>query len=89
MRREQDVRAVCILCRLCHQLHTPHGGTVRMVASKEYETISNGNLLWMKQNFDPENYDEEYLQSVFVRLLPDPVPTGSSLLVFRKRVGGG
>ena len=37
-------------------------------------TIDNANMLWIKQQFDPEFYDPEYIKRIWLCIPPEPKP---------------
>ncbi len=73
--RRHDRRAIVRLCAGCHRLS--HGDRI-VVRGLVLPTLSLENLLWLKREHDPENYDAEYLQSLRIRsgekLVPAPLP---------------
>jgi len=69
MRRVEDRRCVNLLCPRCHLLH---GGDTIKVGGKKLPPLTNENMLFLKLVFDPEFYDREYLEGLWVRLLPEP-----------------
>ncbi len=87
MLRTDDRRAVVLLCPLVHELHVANSDRLpfKTIHSRKYPTVDARHLLWAKKHFDPEYYDEDYLESIWKLRLPDPEPPPSywieSLLV--------
>lgn len=54
--RVQDVRAVVLLCSLCHRAQ--HGAIVKNALPQCME----GHMIWMKRVFDARVHDMEFLQ---------------------------
>ena len=71
MRREEDVRAIVLLCSLCHMLHTHSAVTTQRINCVMYTSITDGMMLRLKFSRDPGNYDIEYLRGVWCGTLPD------------------
>ena len=73
--RRHDRRAIVRLCAGCHRLS--HGDRI-LVRGIVLPVLSLENLLWLKQENDPANYDVEFLQSLRIRhaekLTPAPLP---------------
>lgn len=42
------------------------------IAGEELPTIDERHTLWMKQKFDKENYDIEFLQKIWIGKVPQP-----------------
>lgn len=61
MRRVEDIRLVVLLCPLCHDLHQRRGGTKR-IGGLVYPCLTDGNILYLKNLHDPENYDESFIR---------------------------
>lgn len=71
--RRHDRRCLTRQCKLCHDLH----GGARIIVNKTMEPLPNislANLLWAKQQFDPDYYDVDYLNSIAIKRVPDPEP---------------
>ena len=73
MVRVEDVRAVVILCSLCHRLHVHHGGQIQVVAGESHHDLSDANLLWLKRERDPANWDLDFIASKWIGIPPEPV----------------
>lgn len=71
--RALDRRAVNLLCPLCHTLHSHTGGRLHRIGGVEFPQLSNANMLWIKHAFDVEYYDPEYLRTLWIGLVPEPV----------------
>ena len=73
-RRVDDRRAVILLNPLCHQLHVSDADSLpsMTIGGIEWPTIDERHTLWIKQAMDPEGYDPEFLQSIWIGKLPDP-----------------
>lgn len=70
--RALDRRAVNLLCPLCHTLHSHNGGRLQRIGDVEIQQLSNANMVWIKREFDAEYYDPEYLQTLWIGLVPEP-----------------
>lgn len=72
--RTDDIRAVVLLSPLCHQLHVSNSDSLpkMSIGGSEWPTIDERHTLWIKRRFDPENYDPDYLQSIWNGVLPNP-----------------
>jgi hypothetical protein len=70
-RRKCDPRALNLLCSFpCHQL--AHNATIK-VDGKPLPKLTMANMLWLKRKFDPENYDPEWIASLWLGgMLPEP-----------------
>lgn len=64
--RIEDPRAVVIQCPVCHDVF--HGK--RFAAEPNLPPITIGNLLWLKERFQPELFDRTFLQRYSVQRLP-------------------
>lgn len=74
--RVDDRRAVISLSPLCHMLHISDSEAVGSMAigARVYPTIDERHTLFLKRLLDPDFYDPEYLQSIWIGRLPDPEP---------------
>jgi hypothetical protein len=73
MRREEDVRAVCLLCLRCHSCHRHNAGDAVKFNGVLYPRLTDANMLWLKAERDV--IDWEYLKRVWRALnLPEPEP---------------
>ena len=66
MRREQDRRAVNLLCPLCHSAH----GSPRRHQKLAVPELSNDVMIWLKKRYDPEFWDKKYVESLWLGKLP-------------------
>lgn len=66
--RIEDVRAVVLLCRLCHSRAT--GARIAGCEGRDWPPLTVAHLLWLKVRFDPSNYSREFLQRYTVQRLP-------------------
>ena len=77
-KRVDDRRAVVILSTWAHRVHvadTRLRTAMRFHGAKEdTPTLDSRHTLWLKQKLDPEYYDREFLQSIWIGKLPDPEP---------------
>lgn len=64
--RAEDRRMANLCCRKCHRTHQHHSPTADGLV------ITDANMLWIKQRRDPEYWDPEFLQSKWLKRLPDP-----------------
>ena len=67
--RKEHIKAVCLLCSACHK--ASHG---EHISKWELPRLTTGMLVWLKANFDQENFDRDFLQTCSVRILPQPEP---------------
>ena len=74
--REDDRRGVNCLCSLLHRLHVADSAKVPTMNfnGKVYPTIDNANMIWLKQKFDPEYYDPDYIARIWACKPPEPEP---------------
>ncbi len=74
--RVDDRRAVIVLSPLCHSLHVSNSDKLNKmkIGRYLYPTIDERHSLFLKKMFDPEYYDLEYLQSIWIGKLPTPEP---------------
>lgn len=71
-RKHQDsIRGCVLLCTTCHQLQ--HGATIRFLG-EILPNLSKGNLVWLKRERDPANFDIEALNDWAIGVAPDPEP---------------
>lgn len=71
--RPDDRRNLLRLCRTCHGL--THGDRLRGASGDFRSGLSLANILWLKQESDPQWYDLNWLQQTNGKLrLPDPIP---------------
>jgi hypothetical protein len=75
-RRVDDRRAVIVLCPIAHDLHVSNSDVFceRVINGVRYPTIDERHSLWLKKQFDPEYYDEDFLKTVWIGTLPTPEP---------------
>lgn len=66
--RIEDVRAVVLLCRLCHSRAS--GARIPGCQGHDWPRLTVAHLLWLKRRFQPELYDRAFLQRYSVRILP-------------------
>lgn len=72
--RIEDRRLVVILCPLCHASF--HGQRIVTPArSLGCPRLELAHLLWLKQTFDLDFFEVDFLQQHSVRALPVPAPT--------------
>lgn len=70
--RAKDRRAVNLLCPLCHTRHS-HKGIETRINGVTYCGLSDAMMLWIKRRRDPLHYDEPFVQTLWIGLLPEPV----------------
>jgi hypothetical protein len=72
--RKDDARAVVLLCSLAHRLHVSDADRLPSmnICERDWPTIDERHTLWLKREMDGSNYDEAYLQSIFIGKLPTP-----------------
>lgn len=59
--RREDVRAVILLCSLCHR--TQHGQVIVTAEPIETQLLTLPEMLWLKRVSDQPNYDREFLEA--------------------------
>jgi hypothetical protein len=72
MQRIEDERAVVLLCSLCHRLHQHHDEAVK-IYGREFPALTDANVLWLKRERDPDNWDWEAIRSWWIGEPPEPV----------------
>lgn len=74
-RRVNDRRAVILLCSLCHRVHVSDSDAHpwMSIASTDWPTIDERHALWLKRECDPEYYDPEFLSTIWIGKVPEPV----------------
>lgn len=74
--REDDRRAVVILCSWCHNRHTSDMDRFpeKRLCGKLVKTIDWSILLWLKRTMDESWFDWQYLRRVFTQYPPDERP---------------
>lgn len=72
-RRVDDARAVILLSPLAHMLHSVKPRSIT-VLGKRYPSLTNANVIWLKQRFDPANYDPEFIEHYWTGVPPIPEP---------------
>ena len=74
--RVDDRRAVILLAPLPHSLHVSNSDRLpnMKIGRIVYPTFDERHSLFLKKVFDPEFYDPEYLQSIWIGRLPTPEP---------------
>ena len=74
--RVDDRRAVIVLHPLTHQLHVSDSTRLcnMNISNIVYPTFDERHTLYLKRVFDPEYYDPEFLQSIWIGKLPNPEP---------------
>lgn len=65
--RREDVRAVVLLCSVCHKV--AHG---ERVVGYERRPLDQAGMVWLKSYLDRERFDPEFLQRNSVRRVPEP-----------------
>lgn len=84
--RREDVRAVVLLCSLCHRLS--HGLDIKLSDVQLLPAASVANMLWLKQRFDSTCYDRKFLQENCIGNLPNAVcPSGVVVAQYSGRQG--
>lgn len=80
--REDNRRAVILLCSICHKL--THG---LRIAGVEEKPLSLPEMLWLKWRFDPKFYERHWLSMRHIGRLPRgrrPVPEIEAQYVLRR-----
>lgn len=72
--RVDDRRAVTLLSALAHEVHVSNSDRLpfKNVANQKIPTIDERHTLYLKRKFDPEYYDPEFLQRIWIGKLPEP-----------------
>lgn len=70
--RRADRRCITRLCRSHHMIFD--GFTIKPYREFEPIRLSLGNILWLKQKFDPEYLDIEYLRTLRTKKAEDIKP---------------
>ena len=75
-RRVDDIRAVTLMHPLAHSLHVSDSEAhpEMYTGGKLYPTIDERHVLYMKRLIDPDNYDPDFLATIWIGRVPDPVP---------------
>lgn len=76
MHRVDDRRAVVCLCSLLHRLHVADRARqpVLTIGGKAWPTIDNANMIWIKAVWDPDYYDEQFIERIWNGKPPEPEP---------------
>lgn len=86
--RVEDIRLVVLLCRLCHSRFG--GASIPGCPGHDWPRLTVANLLWLKERFDPANFDLDFLQKHSVQILPEPVELPAVYVAaYRSRRHGG
>ncbi|TXH16448.1 MAG: hypothetical protein E6R03_05420 [Hyphomicrobiaceae bacterium] len=88
--RKDDARAVVLFSSLAHRLHVSDSDRLptMTICSREWPTIDERHALWIKKHIDPENFDSDYLQSIWIGKLPEPVrPPDEFCKMFYRNTG--
>ncbi len=70
--RVEDVRLIVQLCRLCHARFS--GARIPACEGHDWPRLTVANLLFLKERFQPEQFDRGFLQRHSVQILPDAAP---------------
>ena len=75
-RRVDSVKAVVLLSPICHLCHVSNSDAFHStwIAGREWPTIDERHTLWCKRMFDSANYDPDFLATIWIGKVPDPVP---------------
>lgn len=74
MHRVDDIRMVVCLCPLLHELHVDDRVRLpqKTICSNVFPTIDNANMLWIKQTFDAEHWNSEFVEQCWNGTPPQP-----------------
>ncbi len=74
-RRTQDRRSVTVLCPIAHACHVSDSDAhpSMTISGTTYPTVDERHTLWLKRFWDEAFYDREYLQTIWIGRVPDPV----------------
>lgn len=61
------------LVRLCHGCHLLAHGAAIPVSGRYLPTFDRAGLLWLKREYDAAYFDLDYLQTLAIGRLPEPV----------------
>ena len=72
--RTEDRRAVVLLSPIAHDCHVSNSDRLpnKSIGGVLYPTIDERHTLYIKKFFDKEFYDEDYLNSIWIGILPQP-----------------
>lgn len=89
-KRMDDRRAVVLLCPLAHELHVAdsHRHRTKVIGNVPYPTIDASHLIWLKRYFDPNFYDEDYLERIWIGSPPRPTKPDDFWIQMLKRHTG-
>lgn len=80
MVRKEDVRLVVISCPRCHALHRHRDtGPIRL-NGRPYPPITDANMMWVKRERDPEQFDMAFIAQHWYGGMPDPAPPAKPFL---------
>lgn len=71
-KRVEDVRLISLLCCLCHKRYD--GSIISSCPGHDWPRLTLANLLWVKERWDPANFDIAFIQRHSISTLPDPAP---------------
>jgi hypothetical protein len=73
-RRCNDVRGVVLLSPLAHACHVSNSDShpEKTINGVKYPTIDERHTIWLKRRYDPENYDIEFLKTIWIGIPPEP-----------------
>lgn len=77
--RKEDRRAVVMLCSVCHKAN--HG---ERIVGHERPRLTTAMMLFLKQQFDPQWFDLQFMQGCSVRILPEPQTLPVEYLALRE-----
>ena len=74
-RRVNKREAVILLSPICHTCHVSDADAhpSMTISGVTYPTIDERHTLWLKKVFDEKFYDRDYLQTIWIGRVPDPV----------------
>ena len=74
-RRVADRRAVVLLSSLAHRCHVSDSEKLPFIEilGRKYSTFDERHTLWIKRFFDPDYYDTNFLSTIWIGKVPEPV----------------
>lgn len=74
-----------ILCPLCHTLHC-HKSRILIAIGIKLPALTDAAMIWLKRERDTDNYDAEFIESIWLGNPPEPVePDGWFMSEYERR----
>lgn len=73
-RRTDDIRSVILMCPLAHSCHVSDSDRhpEMTINGKKYPTIDERHSLYLKKRYDFQNFDLDYLKTIWIGIPPEP-----------------